>query len=93
MALLEFPVLVCCILVITAGLSQVKGSTRVELSTDYYYYTCPEAAQIVEDGVLLAIKSDTRMGASLLRLHFHDCFVNVSTVSFFFEVFIGSSND
>jgi len=86
MAFLKFSVL--CILVLIAGLSCVEGSTRVELSTDYYYYTCPEAAQIVEDGVLLAIKSDTRMGASLLRLHFHDCFVNVSIVSFLFEVLI-----
>ncbi|KAJ8438823.1 hypothetical protein Cgig2_023015 [Carnegiea gigantea] len=76
MAFLKFSALLWCILVLIASLSHVEGSTRVELSTGYYYHTCPEAAQIVEDGVLLAVKSDTRMGASLLRLHFHDCFVN-----------------
>ncbi|KAH7537644.1 hypothetical protein FEM48_Zijuj03G0114700 [Ziziphus jujuba var. spinosa] len=27
-------------------------------------------------GVIAAIKKETRIGASLLRLHFHDCFVN-----------------
>jgi hypothetical protein len=25
------------------------------------------------------MKAEARMGASLLRLHFHDCFVNVRT--------------
>ncbi|CAH9148273.1 unnamed protein product, partial [Cuscuta epithymum] len=31
---------------------------------------------IVSSGVWSAIKQDPRMAASLLRLHFHDCFVN-----------------
>ncbi|KAI7740954.1 hypothetical protein M8C21_016674 [Ambrosia artemisiifolia] len=31
---------------------------------------------IVKYGVWAAIKNDTRVAASLLRLHFHDCFVN-----------------
>ncbi|KAJ6409651.1 hypothetical protein OIU84_009199 [Salix udensis] len=31
---------------------------------------------IVQNGVWAAFKTDTRIAASLLRLHFHDCFVN-----------------
>ncbi|GFY89978.1 peroxidase superfamily protein [Actinidia rufa] len=31
---------------------------------------------IIKFGVWAALKNDTRMAASLLRLHFHDCFVN-----------------
>lgn len=31
---------------------------------------------IVKQGVAKAIKNEARVGASLLRLHFHDCFVN-----------------
>lgn len=49
---------------------------------DYKYYdtTCPNLTKIVRNGVWSAISNDTRMPASLLRLHFHDCFVNVYTL-------------
>ncbi|WCJ33769.1 Peroxidase superfamily protein [Euphorbia peplus] len=45
---------------------------------DYYYYvdTCPEIRSVVQQGVSSALKDDPRLAASLLRLHFHDCFVN-----------------
>ncbi|PKI73604.1 hypothetical protein CRG98_005978 [Punica granatum] len=38
--------------------------------------TCPNILQIVRRGVQTAIMTEMRMAASLLRLHFHDCFVN-----------------
>lgn len=46
---------------------------------DYRFYdsTCPSLTGIVRYGVWSAIANDTRMAASLVRLHFHDCFVNV----------------
>ncbi|XVE86138.1 hypothetical protein DITRI_Ditri18aG0012200 [Diplodiscus trichospermus] len=47
-----------------------------KLSSDFYKSTCPEALSIVKAEVAAAIKKEPRMGASLLRLHFHDCFVN-----------------
>ncbi|KAG6594022.1 Peroxidase 40 [Cucurbita argyrosperma subsp. argyrosperma] len=37
---------------------------------------CPEAESIIFYWVKTAIAEDPRMAASLLRLHFHDCFVN-----------------
>ncbi|TYH95008.1 hypothetical protein ES332_A12G078100v1 [Gossypium tomentosum] len=45
---------------------------------DYRFYdsTCPSLTMIVRYGVWSAIANDTRMAASLVRLHFHDCFVN-----------------
>ncbi|XP_052195386.1 peroxidase 10-like [Diospyros lotus] len=45
---------------------------------DYRFYdtTCPSLTRIVRYGVWSALCNDTRMPASLLRLHFHDCFVN-----------------
>ncbi|WCJ31082.1 Peroxidase superfamily protein [Euphorbia peplus] len=45
---------------------------------DYKFYddTCPNLTKIVRYGVWSAISNDTRMAASILRLHFHDCFVN-----------------
>ncbi|CAN4079624.1 unnamed protein product [Withania somnifera] len=47
-----------------------------QLDYKYYDYTCPNLTKIVRYGVWSAISNDTRMPASLLRLHFHDCFVN-----------------
>ncbi|XP_019058853.1 PREDICTED: peroxidase 40 isoform X2 [Tarenaya hassleriana] len=41
-----------------------------------YRRSCPEAESIVYAWVEDAVSRDLRMAASLLRLHFHDCFVN-----------------
>lgn len=51
-----------------------------KLSPNFYSSTCPNALSIVEKGVKAAIKNEARVGASILRLHFHDCFVNVSII-------------
>ncbi|XP_038992715.1 cationic peroxidase 1-like [Hibiscus syriacus] len=45
-------------------------------SADYYSKTCPKALSIISAAVYGAVAKESRMGASLLRLHFHDCFVN-----------------
>ncbi|OMP11809.1 Plant peroxidase [Corchorus olitorius] len=47
-----------------------------QLSPDYYSSTCPQALHIVKKAIAAAIKHETRMGASLLRFHAHDCLVN-----------------
>ncbi|CAN6467106.1 unnamed protein product [Victoria cruziana] len=46
------------------------------LRVNYYSHSCPQALVIIKEGVHEAVTKETRMGASLLRLHFHDCFVN-----------------
>ncbi|KAG8384426.1 hypothetical protein BUALT_Bualt04G0116700 [Buddleja alternifolia] len=58
----------CLLFLVSFGNSQL----------DYKYYdaTCPNLAKIVRYGVWSAIANETRLAASLLRLHFHDCFVN-----------------
>lgn len=45
---------------------------------DYKFYdaSCPNLTKIVRYGVWSAIANETRLAASILRLHFHDCFVN-----------------
>ncbi|KAL0419213.1 UNVERIFIED_CONTAM: Peroxidase 4 [Sesamum radiatum] len=56
-------------------LAQLKGSSSTHLSTDFYKKSCPKVFSIVKSVVKSAIREEKRMGASLLRLHFHDCFV------------------
>ncbi|KAI3447842.1 hypothetical protein Pfo_004507 [Paulownia fortunei] len=45
------------------------------LSPYYYDDICPEALPTIKHVVEDAVRQESRMGASLLRLHFHDCFV------------------
>nr|AAX44001.2 putative secretory peroxidase [Catharanthus roseus] len=52
------------------------GSSSAQLSTDYYSKSCPNVFNTVKSQVHSAILKEARMGASLLRLFFHDCFVN-----------------
>ncbi|KAG5053077.1 hypothetical protein JHK87_005275 [Glycine soja] len=52
------------------------AASEAELCTDFYSCTCPNLLPIVKKGVAKAIQKEPRMGASLLRLHFHHCFVN-----------------
>ncbi|XP_054819451.1 cationic peroxidase 1-like [Prosopis cineraria] len=57
-------------------LSLVAYSTCAQLTPDFYEKVCPQALPIIRSVVQRAIHRERRMGASLLRLHFHDCFVN-----------------
>ncbi|PSR95026.1 Peroxidase [Actinidia chinensis var. chinensis] len=52
------------------------GSSSAQLSTNFYDKTCPKLFTTVKSAVQSAVSKEKRMGASLLRLHFHDCFVN-----------------
>ncbi|ERN02526.1 peroxidase 72 [Amborella trichopoda] len=45
------------------------------LYPQFYDKSCPKAPEIVKSVVAKAVAREARMAASLLRLHFHDCFV------------------
>jgi peroxidase len=64
------------VLAVTQQLSNTGVEAQVSgLSPDFYDDTCPVVYDIVAEGVFSAILNLTRNAASLLRLHFHDCFV------------------
>lgn len=69
----------CSMLVIVAFgvLVGFTGNSSAQLSTKFYSKSCPQVFDAVKSVVKSAVSKEKRMGASLLRLHFHDCFVNV----------------
>ena len=59
------------------------GVTSAQLSSNFYSSSCPNALSTIQSAVQSAVNNESRMGASLLRLHFHDCFVNASPLNFY----------
>jgi hypothetical protein len=51
-----------------------------QLSSTFYDSTCPNALSTIRTSIRTAISKERRMAASLIRLHFHDCFVQVITI-------------
>lgn len=47
------------------------------LRMDYYIMTCPFGEQIVKNAVDRALHDDPTLAAALVRMHFHDCFIEV----------------
>ncbi|KAH8502152.1 hypothetical protein H0E87_016790, partial [Populus deltoides] len=52
-----------------------EHSMRSTTLPKFYYSSCPNALSTIRTAIRSAIASDRRMAASLIRLHFHDCFV------------------
>ncbi|XP_061344208.1 peroxidase P7-like [Gastrolobium bilobum] len=70
-------------------------STNAQLSTNFYGKTCPNLQTIVRNAMRQALNKEARMGASILRLFFHDCFVNGCDGSVLLDdsaTFVGEKN-
>lgn len=57
------------------------------LTLDYYAKSCPTAVHLVRKEMECAVLSDPRNAALIVRLHMHDCFVQVSFCSLFSILF------
>ncbi|KAI9389263.1 hypothetical protein POPTR_008G022501v4 [Populus trichocarpa] len=53
----------------------LNTACQAQLSPAFYDSSCPNALSAIGTAIRSAIASDRRMAASLIRLHFHDCFV------------------
>ncbi|KAK3126018.1 hypothetical protein QOZ80_7BG0612770 [Eleusine coracana subsp. coracana] len=53
----------------------LAAAASAQLSPTFYSTSCPRALATIRNAVTAAVAQEPRMGASLLRLHFHDCFV------------------
>ena len=51
------------------------------LSKNYYMKSCPMADFIVKNSVNAALRADPTLAAALIRMHFHDCFIQVFHLS------------
>jgi len=70
-----------CLLTVAVVLSPLLAGGGVAaggtLSTSFYSKRCPSVQGFVRAGMASAVAAERRMGASILRMFFHDCFVNV----------------
>ncbi|XP_008790007.2 peroxidase P7-like [Phoenix dactylifera] len=57
-------------------LSLLACAAQGQLSPTFYATSCPNVQSIVRSAMAQAVSREPRMGASILRLFFHDCFVN-----------------
>ncbi|KAL0346299.1 UNVERIFIED_CONTAM: Peroxidase 15 [Sesamum radiatum] len=71
--MLSFPYSFLAIFTITSFL--LLPPSQAQLNSTFYSSTCPNVSNIVTTLIQQALQSDPRIGASLIRLHFHDCFV------------------
>ncbi|KAK9051277.1 hypothetical protein SSX86_027904 [Deinandra increscens subsp. villosa] len=58
---------------------------KAQLSTNFYDNTCPSALSTIRASVNDAVSSNRRNAALLIRLHFHDCFVQGCDASLLLE--------
>jgi hypothetical protein len=65
-----FKVLILCLLA-------VASTTQAQLQLGFYTYSCPSAEQIIQNFVHEHIHNAPSLAATLIRMHFHDCFVRV----------------
>jgi len=57
-------------------LIMATAQAQAQLTAKFYKNSCPNFEKLVTPVVASALQKDPRMAASLLRLLFHDCFVN-----------------
>ncbi|KAH7529034.1 hypothetical protein FEM48_Zijuj05G0140700 [Ziziphus jujuba var. spinosa] len=60
-------------------------TSKAQLSSTFYDTTCPNAVATIRTSIRAAVSQERRMAASLICLHFHDCFVQGCDASILLE--------
>lgn len=76
----SYSLVVAMMLVVAAAVG--VGSVKGQLSMGFYANSCPGAESIITTAVRTASVVDPVLPAKILRLFFHDCFVQVPCYSF-----------
>ncbi|KAL6629393.1 hypothetical protein ACP70R_029158 [Stipagrostis hirtigluma subsp. patula] len=64
------------VVVLLAVVGALARGADAQLSPGFYSSSCPTVHGVVRQVMSQAVMNDTRTGAAVLRLFFHDCFVN-----------------
>jgi peroxidase len=57
----------------------LSTTCNAHLASTFYHKKCPNGLATIRTAIRAAVSRERRMAASLIRLHFHDCFVQVRT--------------
>jgi peroxidase len=92
MAMANLMTMFMLIEVITCGFGFGFGADG-GLNMNYYLMSCPFVEPVVKNVVNRALDNDPTLAAALVRMHFHDCFIQVILKGmYFFSFFICPCN-
>lgn len=74
-----------CFAIVSSMLVLLCMSCHAQLSSTFYDKSCPGALATIRTSIRTAVSRERRMAASLIRLHFHDCFVQGCDASILLE--------
>lgn len=83
--------LLALLLVSLVAAKKVKPPVKpAGLIPDFYKVTrsCPQAEQLVRQLTWDKVRKDSTLGAKILRVHYHDCFVRVCHINFVLYIYI-----
>ncbi|KAL4638140.1 hypothetical protein ACB092_03G128900 [Castanea dentata] len=63
----------------------LSTTCKAHLSSTFYDQNCPNGLSTIRNAIRTAVSRERRMAASLIRLHFHDCFVQSCDASILLE--------